>query len=214
MPGRKHHILVDCLGLLLVVMVTTASVHDRDAAMPLLERLRDRYRKITLVWADGGYAGRLVTWAKQTLRLTVQVVKRSDDVSRFVVLPRRWCVERTFAWLFRSRRLVHDYETLPGVHEHMVLWSAASAAARHLRRGVSHPAQRVHRSRVTDRTVAPSPPPPELDWITTKPLSGGQPLCLDTNVQLSADQSRVATDLLNEPAASCPARAVTRPVRP
>lgn len=133
-PGRKRHIMVDCLGLLLVVMVTTASVHDSNAAVDLLERLRRRFKKITLVWADGGYAGRLVTWAKEKLQLTVQIVKRSDDAAGFVVLPRRWCVERTFAWLFRSRRLVRDYETLPAVHEQMVLWSMTMLMSRRLAR--------------------------------------------------------------------------------
>jgi hypothetical protein len=67
---------------------TTASIHDSNAAADLLERLRDRFKKITLVWADGGHVGRLVTWAKEKLQLTVQIVKRSDDVSGFVVLPR------------------------------------------------------------------------------------------------------------------------------
>ncbi|MGR6969974.1 transposase [Streptomyces cynarae] len=62
-PGRKRHIMVNCLGLLLVVMVTTASVHNSNAAVDLLERLRGRFKKITPVWADGGHAGRLVTWA-------------------------------------------------------------------------------------------------------------------------------------------------------
>lgn len=133
-PGRKRHIVVDCLGLLLAVMVTTASVQDRHAAAPLLKRVRDRHRKIVLVWADGGYAGRLVVWAKEKLQLTMQIVKRSDDVSEFVVLPRRWCVERTFAWLFRSRRLVRDYETLPAVHERMVLWSMTILMSRRMAR--------------------------------------------------------------------------------
>jgi transposase len=133
-PGRKRHIVVDCLGLLLAVMVTTASVQDRHAAAPLLKHVRERHRKIVLVWADGGYAGRLVTWAKEKLQLTVQIVKRSDDVAGFVVLPRRWCVERTFAWLFRSRRLVRDYETLPAVHEQMVLWSMTMLMSRRLAR--------------------------------------------------------------------------------
>jgi transposase len=75
------------------------------------------------VWADGGYAGRLVDWAREKLRLTLQVVKRTDDTAGFVVLPRRWVVERTLSWLMRSRRLVRDYETLPAMHEAMVLWS-------------------------------------------------------------------------------------------
>ncbi|MGW2597148.1 transposase [Streptomyces klenkii] len=126
--------MVDCLGLLLAVLVTAANVTDRDAAMPLLERVRVRYRKIVPVWADGGYTGRLVTWAKDALRLALKIVKRSDDVSGFVVLPRRWVVERTLSWLVRSRRLVRDYETLPAVHEQMVLWSMTMLMTRRLAR--------------------------------------------------------------------------------
>lgn len=112
MPGRKRHIVTDTLGLLLAVAVTAANVGDRDAAVPLLRRLRTLHREITLVWADGGYTGGLVGWAKDKLALTLQVVKRTDDMNGFVVLPRRWVVERTFAWLMHSRRLARDYETL------------------------------------------------------------------------------------------------------
>ncbi|MGA5823756.1 transposase [Kitasatospora sp. NPDC094028] len=133
-PGRKRHIVVDCLGLLPAVMVTAANVTDRDAAMPLLERVRARCRRIVLVWADGGYAGRLVSWAKRQLGLALEVVKRSDDASGFVVLPRRWVVERTLSRLMRSRRLVRDYETLSAVHGQMVLWSMAMLMSRRLAR--------------------------------------------------------------------------------
>jgi transposase len=132
--GRKRHLIVDCLGLLLAVMVTAAEVQDRDAAFPLLERLHRRFRKITLVWADGGYTGKLVAWAQRRLRLTVRVVKRTDDMSGFVVIPRRWVVERTLSWLMRSRRLVRDYETRPEVHETMVLWSMTMIMTRRLAR--------------------------------------------------------------------------------
>ncbi|MEU9380451.1 IS5 family transposase [Streptomyces sp. NPDC048279] len=121
--GRKRHLVVDCLGLVLAVAVTAASVQDRDAAVPLLERLRQMYFSIRLVWADGGYAGRLVDWAAEKLHLTLEIVRRTDDTTGFVVLPRRWVVERTLSWLMRSRRLVRDYETLPVMHEAMVLWS-------------------------------------------------------------------------------------------
>ncbi|MET9915399.1 IS5 family transposase [Streptomyces sp. NPDC006476] len=121
--GRKRHLVVDCLGLVLAVTVSAASVQDRDAAVPLLERLRRQYFSVRLIWADGGYAGSLVGWAREKLRLTLEIVKRSDDVTGFVVLPRRWVVERTLSWLMRSRRLVRDYETLPAMHEAMVLWS-------------------------------------------------------------------------------------------
>jgi transposase len=75
------------------------------------------------VWTDGGYASRLVDWAREAARLTLQIVKRADDTVGFVVLPRRWVAERTLSWLMRSRRLTRDYETLPPMHEAMVLWS-------------------------------------------------------------------------------------------
>ena len=107
---RKRNIVTDCLGLLLVETVTAASVQDRDGAHQLLALLRERFSTITLVWADSGYAGRLVVWAKQALCLAVTVIKRTDDTVGFVVLPRRWVVERTFGWLVRHRRLVRDYE--------------------------------------------------------------------------------------------------------
>ncbi|MFB9677405.1 transposase [Streptosporangium vulgare] len=92
-------------GCLLCVIVTVAPVQDRDGAHSVLARLREEFSTISLVWADG-YTGRLVTWAGQVLGLTVTIVRRSDDVRGFVVLPRRWVVERTFAWLARYRRLV------------------------------------------------------------------------------------------------------------
>jgi transposase len=132
--GRKRHIAVDTLGLLLVVLATTASVQDRDGARPLLARLRQIHHRITLSWADGGYAGRLVTWAKDTLALTVEIVKRNDDAKGFVVLPRRWVVERTLAWICRRRRCVRDYERLPEHHEAMVKWSMIILMTRRLAR--------------------------------------------------------------------------------
>ncbi|MGW7381814.1 transposase [Streptomyces sp. NPDC054794] len=114
---------MDCLGLVLAVAVTAASVQDRDAAVPLLQRLRDLYFSIRLVWADGGYAGSLVDWARANFCLTLEIVKRTDDTAGSVVPTRRWVVERTLRWLMRSLRLVRDYETLPAMHEAMVLWS-------------------------------------------------------------------------------------------
>ncbi|MBU3867140.1 transposase [Streptomyces sp. 4503] len=121
--GRKRYLAVDCLALVLAVAVTAASVQDRGAAVPLLERLRELYFSVRLVWTDGGYTGSLVGWAAEKLRLILEIVKRTDDITGFVVLPRRWVVERTLNWLMRSRRLVRDYETLPAMHEAMVLWS-------------------------------------------------------------------------------------------
>jgi transposase len=132
--GRKRHIAVDVAGLLLTVLVTAAGVQDRDAARPLLWNLRRAFPQIRLAWADGGYAGQLVTWAKTWLRLTVQIVKRPDDLHAFQVLPRRWVVERTLAWITRCRRTVRDYERLTGHHESMVYWSMIIVMSRRLAR--------------------------------------------------------------------------------
>ncbi|MEU9363523.1 transposase [Streptomyces avermitilis] len=94
MVGPKRHLVVDCLGLVLAVAATAASVQDRDAAVRLLQRLRTMYFSLRLVWADGGYAGRLVGWSAEDFHLTLEIVKRSDDTTGFVVLPRRRVVER------------------------------------------------------------------------------------------------------------------------
>lgn len=130
--GRKRHIVVDTLGLLLTVMVTAANVTDREAGGTLLSRLRERYFRLTLVWADGGYTGPLVDFAAKVLRLALTVVKRNADTSGFVVLPRRWVVERTFGWLMRSRRLARDYETRCDTSEAMMLWSMTMVMSRRL----------------------------------------------------------------------------------
>jgi transposase len=134
--GRKRHIVVDTLGLLLCVLVTTASVQDRDGARPVLEHLATAFRRIRLIWADGGYAGKLVDWAHTNLKIVLQIVKRSDDATGFVVLPRRWVVERTLAWITRHRRCVRDYERLPAHHEAMVRWSMIRITSRRLTRPV------------------------------------------------------------------------------
>jgi transposase len=132
--GRKRHLAVDTLGLVLAVMVTAASVQDRDGACQLLALVRERFSTITVVWADGGYAGRLVSWAHTVLALTLTIIKRRDDTTGFVVLPRRWVVERTFGWLMRYRRLVRDYERRPDHHEAMVLWATVTIMTRQLTR--------------------------------------------------------------------------------
>jgi transposase len=94
--GRKRHIAVDTCGLLLAIVVTAANVQDRDGARPLLWALRASFPTITLVWADAGYAGKLAEWATACLALTVRIVAKLAGQTTFVVLPRRWCVERTF----------------------------------------------------------------------------------------------------------------------
>jgi putative transposase len=118
--GTKKHIAVDTFGLLLAVLVTAAGVQDRDGARPLLWALHTCFPSIRLVWADSGYAGKLVGWATEQLRLTVQIVAKLTGQSTFVVLHRRWAVERTFSWINRCRRTVRDYERLPQHHAAMV----------------------------------------------------------------------------------------------
>jgi transposase len=132
--GRKRHIAVDTHGLLLAVIVTIAGLQDRDAGHRLLTALRARCSTIALVWADAGYAGRLVLWARDRLALTVQIVKRTDDLSGFHILPRRWVVERTLAWISKHRRCVRDYETLPAHHEAMVHIAMIMTMSRRLAR--------------------------------------------------------------------------------
>ena len=134
--GRKRHIAVDTIGLLLTVLITAAGVQDRDGAKPLLWNLRRAFPSVKLAWADGGYAGKLVTWAAAKLkpRLTLQIVKRPGDLHTFQVLPRRWVVERTLAWITRCRRTVRDYERLPGHHETIVYWAMTITMTRRLAR--------------------------------------------------------------------------------
>jgi transposase len=132
--GRKRHIAVDTIGLLLTVLVTTAAVQDRNAARPLLWNLCRAFPSVKLTWADGGYAGKLVTWAKTALGLTVQIVKRPDDLHTFKVLPRRWIVERTLAWITGCRRTVRDYERLPAHHETYIYWAMIIIMTRRLAR--------------------------------------------------------------------------------
>lgn len=130
--GTKRHVAVDVLGLLLTVLVTGAGVQDRDGAMPLLERLRAACLRVALVWADGAYAGALLCWAREELALRLQIVKRPDGVSGFVVVPRRWVVERTLAWITRRRRCVRDYERRHDSHEAMVRWAMVLVMTRRL----------------------------------------------------------------------------------
>jgi transposase len=126
--GRKRHLLVDTLGLLIAVTATPANVPDRVGAAVLLTRARRRgRRRLALAWGDHGYEGAdWTTWARQQLGITVQVVYRDPaaPAGAFSVLPRRWVVERTNAWISRRRRCARDYERLPAHHEAMVHWAA------------------------------------------------------------------------------------------
>jgi transposase len=132
--GRKRHLAVDTAGLLLAVVVTIAGIQDRDGAVRLLAALRGKFSTIALIWADGGYAGRLVGWARAVLAFTVTIVKRTDDLAGFQVIPRRWVVERTLAWISKHRRCVRDYETLPEHAEAMVYIAMIMTMSRRLAR--------------------------------------------------------------------------------
>jgi transposase len=121
-------------GKLLTVLVTAAGVQDPDRAIPLLRRLRIVCPRIALVWADGGYAGRLVSWTAEHLSgLRLAIVKRSDKPG-FVLLPRRWVVERTLGWITWRRRRVRDYERRADTHEAIVRWAMAAVMTRRLAR--------------------------------------------------------------------------------
>ena len=111
--GRKRHILVDTLGMILGLCVTSAAVQDRDGAVSLLSAFYLLFRRLQLIWADGGYSGTLVDWVKglrPSGNLRMEIVKRSDDAKGFQLVRKRWIVERTFSWLYKCRRLARDYE--------------------------------------------------------------------------------------------------------
>ena len=111
---------MDTLGLILAVVVHAADIQDRDGAKLVLRKMRKLYPRLKLIWADGGYAGKLIEWTKTLGGWVLEIVKRSDDVAGFAVLPRRWVVERTFGWIGRYRRMSKDYETLPASSEAMI----------------------------------------------------------------------------------------------
>ena len=101
---------MDTLGLVWGLVVHAADVQDRDGAKLVLEKVRGSFSRLKLIWADGGYAGQLIGWVQQICGWVLEIVKRSDDVTGFVVLPKRWIVERTFGWFGWYRRLSKDYE--------------------------------------------------------------------------------------------------------
>ncbi|MBK5191518.1 MAG: IS5 family transposase [Methanosarcinales archaeon] len=132
--GRKRHILVDTMGLLLMVVVHIASVQDRDGAMIVLQKAKQSFWRLQLIWADGGYAGKLVDWAKESCQWILEIVKRNGEVKGFHVLPRRWVVERTLAWIGRYRRLSKDYESLTQTSETMIYAAMVNILIRRLAR--------------------------------------------------------------------------------
>jgi transposase len=119
--GRKRHILVDTVGHLWKIVVHSADIQDRDGAklllmaLPLMLHLR-----IQIIWADGGYRGTLIEWCWQLMKATLTIVSPPPEQQGFSVLPRRWVVERTFAWLGNYRRLSKDYEECTRSSEGMI----------------------------------------------------------------------------------------------
>ncbi len=117
-----------------MVMVNPASVADRDGGRQLIWRLRKAYPTVRKIWADGGYAGKLVAWALEVLGIVVEIVRKKQGQRGFEVLPRRWVVERTFGWLMRWRRLCRDYERTTEHAEAMVKWVMIGVMTRRLAR--------------------------------------------------------------------------------
>ncbi len=118
-PGRKRHIVVDTMGLLLAVVVHSASVQDRDGVKLVTEGIKARFPRLKLIWADAAYEA-AVGWAKRFGGWVLELVRKPAGQKGFVVQKRRWVVERTFAWLMNSRRLARDYERLTASSEAMV----------------------------------------------------------------------------------------------
>jgi putative transposase len=130
--GRKRHLLVDTLGLLLLVVVHAANLQDRDGAKLVCLRAKRQYPRLRLIWADGGYRGKLVHWVATLCHWTLAIVKQNGV--GFQVLPKRWIVERTFAWLLRFRRLSKDYEFLTETSEAMIQVAMIDLMVRRLAR--------------------------------------------------------------------------------
>jgi transposase len=128
--GRKRHILTDTDGRLLAIQVHGADIQDRDGAKGVLKRSRALFPFVEHAYGDGGYAGRLVRWAKRKAHIVLEIVKRSPTQTGFAVIRRRWVIERTFAWIMKNRRLVRDYEQLTAVAETLITIAATATLIR------------------------------------------------------------------------------------
>jgi putative transposase len=128
---------VDTLGLVLAVVVHAADIQDRDGAKLVLERLKHQFSRLRLIWADGAYAGQLLEWVRGLRiwrKLRLEIVSRPQGVKGFLLLPKRWVVERTFGWLNRYRRLSKDYEYLTQTSEAMIHVAMINLMVRRLAR--------------------------------------------------------------------------------
>ena len=113
--------MVDTIGLVLGVVVHAGNIQDRDGAKLVFEKIKGKFSRLRLIWADGGYAGQLIEWVKNTCGWLLEIVKRNSEAKGFQLLPRRWVVERTFGWFGRYRRLSRDYEFQTDTSENMIL---------------------------------------------------------------------------------------------
>ena len=135
MNGRKIHALVDTQGLPLRIVIHSAGVQDRDGAALVLDKIRNSFPWLELLWADSGYNAHQVDAAVAKVpSLRIEIVKRSDDMKGFVLLPRRWVVERTFSWFGRNRRLAKDWENLAATLQAFVALASIQIAIRRLAR--------------------------------------------------------------------------------
>jgi len=133
LSGRKRHLAVDTLGLILTVVVHAACVQDYDGARSVLEQLKEKFKRLKVVFADSAYGrNALPDWVKATMGWILQTVLRPVGVKGFVILPKRWIVERTFAWLARWRRHSKDYERNPKSSEAMIHISMIGLMSRRL----------------------------------------------------------------------------------
>ena len=133
MKGRKRHVIVDTLGLIWAVSVTAASVQDRDGALPLLrkiEHLEDAKHPLQAIYADGSYRGALESLIAALCDWRLVIVEKPPEQIGFAVLPKRWIVERTFAWLSKYRRLAKDHEARPQTSEAMIRWAMINRMSR------------------------------------------------------------------------------------
>ena len=132
MKGRKRHVLVDVLGLIWGLLVTEADMSDRSGGIRILLTVRGLVPRLKIIWADGSYRGQFIEWVQTLCVWLVEITLRSDDAKGFEVLPKRWIVERTFAWLFNFRRLRYDYEYKPRNSEGMIYAAMIRIMARRL----------------------------------------------------------------------------------
>ena len=128
--GQKRHLIVDTLGLVLCVVIQSASVQDRVGAIAVIEKLTECWKKIVKLFADGGYMGKLIEEVKKAFTIDIEIIKRTET-GNFTVLPKRWIVERTFAWLDTNRRTAKNYERYSSTSQTIIHWASIRIMLNH-----------------------------------------------------------------------------------